>query len=595
MQGPRFGGPPFRASTPPDASARATSTVGAMGVREILDSLMSRDGSVVLELDLARGLLEVRPRNPFAALQLLNATNMTVLRENLEQAADDPRVAGLIVHAVECGQPMSVMEEVGSLVEEFGRHRPTVAWAESYGELVNSLAVFQLATAAQRVWIQPSGDVGIGGAEVTILLAKGMFEKVGIEPQFGKRWEYKTAVDQFAADDVSEANREMMTRLGQSLVEDAVATIARRRGIDVGRVWEGVNESPLTPERAVELGLVDRIGFRDEVYAEVLDAWDGEPDDLRFVHRYAPKASLRRLIRKASGGKVAVVSVRGAIVTGRGAPSPTGGESAGSDVVDEQLRAVLRDDDVRAVVLEIDSPGGSAVASDFMRRSVLRVRDSGRPVVARMGSVAASGGYYAAMGADEIVAQAATLTGSIGVFSGKFVTQRLFEKVGLKRESIRIGARAGMLSSSTEFTEEDWAKLDESLDRIYTTFTTLAAEDRGMEVEELEALARGRVWTGSDAFANGLVDHIGGWRLAFERACVLSGMNPATAKVSRVSQLGVVERLLPATSSESRSGLSLSSLATPQDSADALLAKAAAWLGLPVSGVLSLPIRIDIR
>lgn len=591
MTGARSGGPLFHACVLPIRRNPCDEYRGGMGVQKLLDRLTSRDGSVVLELDLARGLLEVRPRNPLAALQLLNATNMAALRENLLQAADDSRVAGLIVHAVECGQPMSVMEEVGSLIEEFGRHRPTVAWAESYGELANSLSAFQVATAAHRVWVQPSGDVGIGGAEVSIVLAKGLLEKVGVTPQFGKRWEYKTAVDQLAADDVSDANREMMTRLGQSLVEDAVATIARRRGIDEGRVWESVNESPLTPERAVELGLVDRIGYRDEVYAEVLQAWSGEPDDLRFVHRYAPKTSLRSMIRRTSGGKVAVVSVRGAIFTGRGAPSPTGGESAGSDVVDEQLRAVLRDEDVRAVVLEINSPGGSAVASDSMRRSVLRVRDSGRPVVARMGSVAASGGYYAAMGADEIVAQAATLTGSIGVYSGKFVTQELFKKVGLKRESIRIGARAGMLSSATEFTEEDWAKLDESLDRIYSTFTTLAAADRGMDIDELEALAKGRVWTGSDAVANGLVDHIGGWRLAFERACVLAGMNPATTTVSRVSHLGVLERLMPATSSESRSQMGL---ALPVDPTDALLARAATWLGLPIQGALSLPMRIDI-
>ncbi|MEO7588448.1 MAG: signal peptide peptidase SppA [Arachnia sp.] len=561
-----------------------------MGLREILDLLTSRDGRVVLELDLARGLVEVRPRNPLATLQILNATGMATLRDHLSKAARDDRVAGLIVHAVECGQPMPVMEEVGGLIEEFGHHKPTVAWAESYGELGNSLSAFMLATAAHRVWVQPSGDVGIGGAEVTIVLAKGMLEKAGITPQFGKRWEYKTAADQFAADDVTDANREMMTRLGQSLVEDAVATIARRRGVDVDRVWEGVNNSPLTPEKALELGLVDRIGYRDEVYAEALDEWHGEPDDLRFVHRWSPRPDIAKVLRRNSGGKVAVVSVRGSIVTGRGAPNPLGGESVGSDVVDEQLRAVLRDDDIRAVVLDINSPGGSAVASDFMRRSVLRVRESGRPVVARMGSVAASGGYYAAMGADEIVAQASTLTGSIGVLAGKFVTAGLYEKLGLKREAIRIGARAGMLSSTTAFSEEDWAKLDESLDRIYDTFTSLAAHDRGMEVDELRALAKGRVWTGSDAAANGLVDHIGGWRLAWERACILAGLDPAVATLTRLSHLGPLERLLPVTSSESRSTTSL----TPAVGADDLLMRAATWLGLPVQGALSLPWRIDV-
>ena len=562
-----------------------------MDLREILDRLTSRDGRVVLELDLARGLVEVRPRNPLAALQLLNATNLATLRENLKQAATDHRVAGLIVHAVDCGQPMPVMEEVGDLVEEFGRHKPTVAWSESYGELANSLWAYMLATAAHKVWVQPSGDVGIGGAEVNILLARGMLEKVGIEPQFGKRWEYKSAADQFAATDVSDANREMMTRLGQSLVEDAVATISRRRGIEVARVWEGVNDSPLTPEKAHQLGLVDRIGYRDEVYAEALQEWDGQPDDLRFVHRFSPRKDLAKVLRRSSAGKVAVVSVRGSIVTGRGAPSPMGGESAGSDVVDEHLRAVLRDDSIRAVVLDIDSPGGSAVASDFMRRSVLRVRESGRPVVARMGSVAASGGYYAAMGADEIVAQASTLTGSIGVLAGKFVTAGLYEKLGLKRESIRIGARSGMLSSASGFTAEDWAKLDESLDRIYSTFTTLAAHDRGMEVDELEALAKGRVWTGSDAVANGLVDHIGGWRLAHERACVLAGLDPSTTTTTRLSHLGALEKLLPATSSESRTA---TTIAAPVGGADDLLMRAAAWLGLPIHGALSLPGRINV-
>lgn len=561
-----------------------------MALREILDRLTSHDGRVVLELDLARGLVEVRPRNPLAAVQLLNATHLTSLRDLLHKAAGEERVAGLIVHSVECGQPMPVMEEVGALVEEFGRHKPTVAWAESYGELGNSLAAYLLATAAHRVWVQPSGDVGIGGAEVTIVLARGMLEKVGVAPQFGQRWEYKTAADQFAATDVSDANREMMTRLGQSLVEEAVATIARRRGIDVDAVWQGVNDSPLTPERAQELGLVDRIGYRDQVYSETLDEWDGTSDDLRFVQRWTPRPDIRTMLRRTTKGKVAVVAIRGAIVTGRGGPSPMGQESAGSDVVDEQLRAVLRDDDIRAVVLDIDSPGGSAVASDFMRRSVLRVRESGRPVVARMGPVAASGGYYAAMGADEIVAQASTLTGSIGVLAGKFVTAGLYEKLGLKREAIRIGARAGMLSSATEFSEEDWAKLDDSLDRIYHTFTTLAAHDRGMGVEELEKLAKGRVWTGADALGNGLVDHVGGWRLAYQRACVLADIDPATTSVSRLRP-GVLERLLPATSSESRSSVATGVI---PGGTDDLLMRAATWLGLPIHGALSLPGRFEV-
>lgn len=562
-----------------------------MRLKDLLDKLPALDSKpAVLELDLARGLIEVRPSNPFKALQSLNAATMTAVRDHLHEAAKDPRVAGLVVHAVNPGQSMAVLDEVGQLVEKFGETKPTVAWAESFGELDNSLAAYKLATAAHGIWLQPTGAVGIGGAEVNIVLLRGLLNKVGVEPQFGQRKEYKSAADQFAASEVTEANREMMTRIGQSIVEDAVATIALRRGLDVAAVWGAVDDSPLDSARALELGLVDHLGYRDEVYAACLKEWGAEPEHLRFVQRWTPKPSLSKL-RRRQGGKVAVVNIRGAIVTGRGGPGGIGGESVGSDVVDEHLRATLRDDDISAVLLDIDSPGGSAVASDFIRRAVLRVRDSGRPVVARMGNVAASGGYYAAMGGTEIVAQPTTLTGSIGVLAGKMVTAGLYEKLGLKRESIRIGARAGMLSSATEFSEEEWAKLDESLDRIYREFTSFAAEDRGMPYDELEASARGRVWTGADALERGLVDHLGGWRTAFERACSLAGLDPETTGVERIGHMGAIERLLPANSSESRSAAGAATGGTGED----LLVRAAAWLGLSIPGALSLPFRIDVR
>lgn len=548
-----------------------------MLLKDLLDKLPTRNPKpVVLELDLARGLIEVRPTNPLKALQGLNATSMSTLRSHLHDAARDARVAGLIVHAVAVDQPMPVLDEVGQLIETFGESKPTMAWAESFGELVNNLGAYKLATAAHEIWLQPTGQVGIGGVEVNILLLRGMLAKAGVEPQFGQRKEYKSAADQFSAMEVTEANREMMTRIGQSLVDDAVATIARRRELEPQAVWDAVNESPLSAERAHEMGLVDHIGYRDQAYDAALGAWRTEPEHLRFVSRWSAKPSLGDALKAKNQPKVGVVTLRGAISTGRGAAGGINGETAGSDIVDEQLRAVLRDDAIKAVVFEIDSPGGSAVASDFIRRAVLRVRESGRPIVARMGSVAASGGYYAAMGCNEIVAQPTTLTGSIGVLAGKFVTRGLFDKLDLRRESIRIGARAGMLSSTTEFSEEDWAKLDEMLDRIYDDFTRFAAEDRGMAHEDLEKLARGRVWTGADAAERGLVDHLGGARTALERACALADLNPDDVDVTRIGHLGMIERLLPASSSESRSAASMPVVSGPED----LLQRAAGWLGL---------------
>ncbi|MFV0429362.1 MAG: signal peptide peptidase SppA [Arachnia sp.] len=552
---------------------------------------LGRNAPIVLELDLARGLLETSPRNPFQALQALNATSMAAVRAHLEQAREDDRVLGLIVHAVDPGQPLSVLDEVAELIAYFGEKKPTAAWAESFGELSQAMGAYQVAAAAQHVWLQPTGALGISGVDATIVLFKHMFAKIGVEPQFGQRWEYKSAADQYSADEVTQANREMMTRLVDSTVATSVATIAARRGQSIDEVWDAVNNSPLAAAEALERGLVDALGYRDEVYAACLADWGAEPDHLRYVQRYSAQQPIAASFTRRRWPKVAVVRVQGGIDTGRGRSSGPMGESTGADVVDEQLRAVLRDENIKAVLLDVDSPGGSAVASDFIRRSVIRVRESGRPVVARMGSVAASGGYYVSMGCNEIVAQASTLTGSIGVLAGKFVTAGLYEKLGIVREPVRSGAQAGMLSSATAFTDDDWVKLNEFLDRVYLDFTTLAAKDRGMDYEALEALAKGRVWTGADALAHGLIDHIGGWRLAYERACRLAGVSPEASTVHRMSRLGPLEQLLPAASSESVSASAVPVAVGPED----LLQRAAAWLGLPVHGALSLPFGITLR
>ena len=355
-------------------------------------------------------------------------------------------------------------------------------------------------------------------------------------------------------------------------------------------MWEAVNSSPVVPERAKEMGLIDEIGYRDEAYAKALAEWAAKPEELLYASRYQPRPNLAGAFRR-DRPKVAVVSLRGPIETGRGRPGTFTGPSAGADVVDEHLRTVLRDDQIKAVLFEVDSPGGSAVASDFIRRSVLRLRESGRPVVARMGALAASGGYYVSMPCNEIVAHATTLTGSIGVLAGKFVTRELYEKLGLKREPIRIGSASGMLSSATEFSPEDWDRLNAELDRIYRQFTTLAAQDRAMDHEHLESLARGRVWSGSDACERGLVDHVGDWRLAWRRACALADIDPEEATSVRIGAGSVLERIIPARSSEHRAESARIALPT----ADDLLTRAADLVGLPIHGVLSLPFRIKVR
>lgn len=576
---------------------------------------------VILEIDLDRGVLSAPPGDPLSALRSINAASMRAIREGLREAASDDAVKGLIVHVGTCPITPTQCDELGDLVEQFGAAKPTLAYTESFGELGNALLAYRLATCAQQVWLQPTGGVGIFGVHLEILLLRGGLDKLGIEPQFGQRKEFKTAADQFSAREVTDANREMMSRIAESITADSVAAIARRRGLSPEQVWDAVNHAPLTASEALERNLVDHLGYRDEVYAAAREAWNvpvakgaDAADSLRFVHRYGkgskPLRDVNDVVAKvfpnrSSQPAIAVVAVHGGIVSGRTTPNPGAmSASSGSDEVCEQLRAAGRDEHVKAVVLRVDSPGGSAVASDQIWRAVHQLREGGTPVVASMGDVAASGGYYVSMGANEIVANPTTLTGSIGVFAGKAITQGLFDKLGLVREAVESGARAGMMRGDDAFTDDEWAVLNRWLDDIYADFTGKAAADRGMSIDELEPLARGRVWTGSDAAERHLVDHIGGLDTAIERACALAEVDRDKTTLRSMPAVPFVARFRPAANSESvsqaavaRSASGLGALLTQLRSAGGVPLDVvdAATAALAPVGVLTCPWVFGIR
>ncbi len=244
------------------------------------------------------------------------------------------------------------------------------------------------------------------------------------------------------------------------------------------------------------------------------------------------------------------------------------------------------------MLLRVDSPGGSYVASDTIHREIEVLRGAGTPVVATMGTAAASGGYFVAMAADEVVAQPTTLTGSIGVLAGKVVVQRLFDRIGVVHESVSAGPRAAMMAPGQPFTEDEWRVLDAWLDEVYADFTGKAAADRGRDLAELEPLARGRVWTGVDAAEHGLVDHLGGTDLALDRLCDLAGLDRDKVVLRAGPALPFLSGLRPAESSES--GHAAAGVVIPVGP-EATLARLAGWAGVPLPhGVLSLPWRIEV-
>ena len=281
--------------------------------------------------------------------------------------------------------------------------------------------------------------------------------------------------------------------MAASIYSDAVGIIAAGRSLSADRVRELVDSGPRTAAEALEARLVDRLGYRDEVLAALRERTDPAAE-LLFADRWRPRPQLRLPGRHRQ--HLALVEVRGGIGPGRSRNGPMGTQ-AGSDTVATELRAALADDHVRGVVLRVDSPGGSAVASDVIWREVCRVREAGKPVVVSMGDVAASGGYYVACPADRIVALPSTLTGSIGVLGGKFVTSELWEKVGLDHRGRRARRAARMWSARRGFTDDERERLNAEIDAIYADFVAKVAAGRGRTVADVEPLARGRVWTGA--------------------------------------------------------------------------------------------------
>jgi protease-4 len=544
---------------------------------------------VLLELDLTRGVLETPPASPVAAFRARHLPTLRELVAALRKGSRDDSVVGLVAHLGGPALSLAQVQDLREAVADFrASGKSAVAWTESFGEVGGGTVPYYLATAFDEIWVQPSGDLGITGVSVQATFIRGALDKAGVIPQFGKRREYKTAVDTFTEKEMTGPGREMASRLAGSAYEQIVEGIAVRRGLDPARVRELVDSAPLAAEDGREAGLVDRLGYRSDVY-DALRKKLGEVEPLlaeRFVRR-GPRTldEVRKALPWPQKPVVAVIRISGGISVGRNSGGgPLGGPGSGSDTVGAALRAVAEDDKVKAVVLRVDSPGGSYVASDAIRHEVLRLRATGRPVIASMGSVAASGGYFVAMPADVIVAQPGTITGSIGVFTGKGVVRDALGRLGISQQAVSEGENARMYSAQEEFSPEQWERLEETLDRIYTDFVAKAAQDRGLPEAELESLARGRVWTGADAHAHKLVDELGGFEHALRLACTRAGLDRDNITLATAPHRNLLDRLRPPTTTEDLAATVKSSFTT-----DGLTTAVYTALGLPPTGVLSMP------
>jgi protease IV len=550
-----------------------------------------RSAPLLLELDLTEPLVDAPPSDPIGWLQARRRMSLRGLLDGLRGAAEDKRVRGLVV-TIGSQLGLAQAQEVRDAVTAFrASGKPAVAWAESFGEFGYGTVPYLLATGFDEVWLQPSGDVGLTGVAVEVTFARRALDQLGVQPQLSRRHEYKNAVDRLVESGFTDAYRQAADRLAESAFEQVVGAVAGARGLPPERVRELVDRAPLMAAEARDAGLVDRLGYRDEVYAELRGRLGDA--ELRYLARYRPPGertrpdrAAARLARRVTGrGEpvVALVSGTGVIRQGRSGRSPLSGPAMGSATVSAALRAAGRDEHVRAVVFRVNSPGGSYVASDSIWREVGRLRDAGTPVVVSMGELAASGGYFVSMTADAIVAEPGTITGSIGVFAGKAVLSGLLDRLGLDTDAVAHGRHARILSTRRGFDEDEWRALEAWLDHVYADFVAKVAAGRRMAPEQVDAVARGRVWTGADACERGLVDELGGLDRAAAIARERAGL-PADAPLRRWPAIGPLDRVRPPRSSESPAAAAATHLGGWGP-----FAATAARLGLPPAGPLLMP------
>jgi protease-4 len=516
----------------------------------------------VLELDLQSAPPEASGFDPLA---LVNGAGKPLLLGEavaaIHRAAKDDRVAGLIARVQLPAAAAGPIQELRAAIAAFSDVKPSLAWAETYPGTLS----YYLASAFREVWMQPSGTVGLVGFATNATFLRDALDKVGIQAQFIARGEYKSAANLFTEASYTDAHREADSRLIESLHAQVLAAVADSRHLEPTEIDALADKAPLLRDDALAGRLVDRIGYRDEAYAritELIGAPDVSPgpDDpdappRLYLSRYAKAAAAPSpgLPGRKSKPTVAVVTVAGPIVSGRGGRqmSPFGTSSAGGDTIAAALREAGANDDVSAVVLRVDSPGGSVTGSETIWREVVRLREAGKPVVASMGAVAASGGYYVSMAADSIVANPGTITGSIGVIAGKLVARELKDRLGIGSDSVRTNANADAWSLNQPFTEEQHAHVEAEAELFYTDFVARVAEGRDLTIEAVDAVARGRVWTGADAKEHGLVDELGGLRTAVARAKVLAGFEPDDeVKVIALPGSSFLDMLRPKASSQ---------------------------------------------
>lgn len=438
-------------------------------------------------------------------LPVQRARSVRTLVENIHKAKVDRRITALVVRPTGLQSPyLAKVQEVRDALVDFRTSgKPAIAYLQEGGQ-----TEYYLATACDRIYVVPSSPLQLIGMANYEVFLRGTLDKIGAYPDMLHIGAYKTAPNQLTEKGFTAAHREMAESLNTDNYDQLVKAIADGRKRSESEVRTLLDEGPFLPEDALRAGLIDDVAYEDQLGDKAkIPMGKGKRVDLDEYDRVAPSS-----LGLGRGPRVAVIYASGTIVSGASGYDPLNGAVLGSDTLVGYIRRIREDEGIKGVVLRIDSPGGSAVASDVLWRELVLMRDAKpeKPFVVSMSDLAASGGYYLAMAAHEIVAEPGTLTGSIGIFGGKVVTGGVYNKLGANIEGVSVGRNADMNSPTRPYSDPERAKVGEQLQAFYDQFVERVAASRHMTPERVDAIAQGRVWTGRQAKQNGLVDALGG-------------------------------------------------------------------------------------
>jgi protease-4 len=488
-----------------------------------------RDNSVLV-LRLSGSMPDYVPEDPVARMFGADDSSLNSFLWQIKKAKVDKRIGAILLHIESSGAGWGKADEIRSAIADFRTSgKPIYAYME-YG--MNK--EYYIATACDRVYVSPPGDLFIHGFAAEVMFFRGSLDKLGIYPDMFKIGKYKNAPDQLTEKQMTEAHREVMNSILDDLFNRLVETIAKSRNKSVEDVRALIDNAPFTAPQAKEAGLIDGASYRSEVENELkkrLGYKDSE--QLRITKASEYKEVSLESLDLNEGERIAVIYASGAIGGGRSENSPFGSQSVGSDTMVKAITDARDDAKIKAIVIRVDSPGGSAVASDLIWKAIEEAKTK-KPVVVSMSDVAASGGYYIACNANKIVAEPSTITGSIGIFAGKSVMKGFYDWIGVSSEYVLRGKNAGLFRETEPFTPEERAKFEELIKHAYyDDFVPKVAKGRNKDREYIDSVAQGRVWMGSQAKEKGLVDEFGGLDRAIEIAKQLANI-PAEKGVRRV-------------------------------------------------------------